>query len=283
MKSKSTPPCRLQFLLARRVPIGVIFRRGPSKWVQIIRWHTKTDSFEEGQWFHGHIYAGRSDLSPNGSLLIYFASKFNKKTISDSEYTYAWTAISKPPFLSALALWPKGDCWHGGGLFTTSHDVLLNHRPDSSEPHPKHLPVGVRVRPNPYAAGEDDGVAIPRMERDGWRFLRDLEYDYYDRRTIHPAVFEKQSGKGSTKLHVEKYFDPEEQWLCSLVTEQGKPFLVGTGTCADFDQQGRLVFATEGKLFAVKLRKGEVGLEQLADFNDAKPVSLKPPAWATRW
>jgi hypothetical protein len=49
MKSKSTPPCRLQFLLARRAPIGVIFRKGPNKWVQIIKWDTRSDSFERGQ------------------------------------------------------------------------------------------------------------------------------------------------------------------------------------------------------------------------------------------
>jgi len=60
MKAKAPPPCRLQFLLARRAPIAVIFRRGPSKWVQLIKWDTKTDSFEPGQWFHGHVYVGRS-------------------------------------------------------------------------------------------------------------------------------------------------------------------------------------------------------------------------------
>jgi hypothetical protein len=283
MKSKAPPPCRLQILFARRAATAVIFRRGPSQWVQLIKWDTKTDSFEPGQWFHGHVYVGRSDLSPNGSLLIYFASKFNTKTVSDSAYTYAWTAISRPPFLTALALWPKGDCWHGGGLFTTNQDVFLNHRPDASEPHPKHPPHGVRVRSNPDASGEDDGVVIPRMVRDGWKFVQNLEYDYYGRRTIHPLIFEKQISKGGTRLRVEKYFDPEEQWLGSIVTKQGKTFLVGTGTCADIDQQGRLVFGTEGKLFAAKLKHGKVDLEQLADFNRAKPASLKAPAWATRW
>jgi hypothetical protein len=283
MKSKAPPPCRIQVLLARRASIGVIFRRGPSKWVQIIKWDTKSDSFEPGQWFHGHLYMGRSDLSPDGSLLIYFASKFNKKTVSDKEYTYAWSAISKPPFLMALALWPKGDCWHGGGLFRTSCDVFLNHRPDVSEPHPKHLPTGVRLRSNPDAAGEDDGVAVTRMVRDGWKILQNPEVDYYERRTIQPAIFEQTGSKGSTKLRVEKYFYPEEQWLCSLVTKQGKSFLVGTGTCVDFDQQGRLIFGSDGKLFAATLKQGKVDLEQLTDFNRAKPTSLKALTWATRW
>lgn len=93
----SAIPCRLYAILARSAPVGVIFRRGPTKWVQLIKWDTATDSVEPGQWFHGRIYERRCDLSPDGSKLIYFASKLNRKTLDDSEYTYAWTAISKPP------------------------------------------------------------------------------------------------------------------------------------------------------------------------------------------
>ena len=107
-------PCRLFFILARNANTAVIFRRGPSKWVQLIRWDTERDTFEPGQWFHGRIYERRSDLLPDGTKLIYFASKFNALTLEDRDYTYAWTAISKLPYLTALALWPKGDCWHGG-------------------------------------------------------------------------------------------------------------------------------------------------------------------------
>jgi hypothetical protein len=283
MKSKPNPSCRLQILLARRAPIGVIFRRGPTKWVQVIKWDTKKDVFEEGQWFHGRIYAGRSDLSPNGTFMIYFASKFNPKTLKDKEYTYAWTAVSRPPYLTALALWPKGDCWQGGGLFTTHHDVFLNHRPEDAKPHHRHLPTGLRVTTNPKAAGEDEGVLIPRQERDRWKLLQGLDHDYYGRRTIQPAVMEKKGPHGKVKLRVEKYFDPEEQWACSLVTAQGKVFSIGIGTWADFDQAGRLAFASEGKLFEAKLRDGTVDLAQLADFNNSKPESVKPPTWATRW
>lgn len=113
---KGTVPARLFMIFARRSPTAVIFRRGPSKWVQLIKWNTATDLFESGQWFNGRIYERRSDLSPDGSLLIYFAQKISARSMQDAEYTYAWTAISRPPFLTALALWPKGDCWHGGGL-----------------------------------------------------------------------------------------------------------------------------------------------------------------------
>ncbi len=48
-------PCRLLFILARDANKAVIFRRGPTKWVQIILWDTARDTFEQGQWFHGRI------------------------------------------------------------------------------------------------------------------------------------------------------------------------------------------------------------------------------------
>lgn len=121
--------CTLSVLLASDAPEAVILRRGPSPWVQCICWNTRKDTITLGQWFHGKIFGRRCDLSPDGSLLIYFAQKITGRTLADREYTSTSTAISRPPFLTALALWPKGDSWHGGGLFDTNRTVYLNHRP----------------------------------------------------------------------------------------------------------------------------------------------------------
>jgi hypothetical protein len=115
------PQVRLYAILAREANRAVVFRRGPSRRVQLLLWHTDTDEFEEGQWFNGRIYERRSDLSPSGKLLIYFAADYKQRYFS-------WTAVSKPPFLTALALWPKGDCWGGGGLFEKENVIQLNHR-----------------------------------------------------------------------------------------------------------------------------------------------------------
>src|SRR5260370_16572519 len=84
-------------------------------------WNTDDDTFECGQWLKGRIYERRCDLSPEGDLLLYFAANFRKPY-------YSWTAISRPPFLTALFLWPKGDCWGGGGHFLSRKQIALNHR-----------------------------------------------------------------------------------------------------------------------------------------------------------
>jgi hypothetical protein len=283
MMRQSSPPCRLGVIFARKAPVGVIFRRGPSKWVQLIKWNTREDTFEEGQWFHGRIYEERSDLSPSGDFLIYFASKFNQRTLKDREYTYAWTAISRPPFLTALALWPKGDCWQGGGFFVKERQVFLNHPAEAAEPHPDHRPKDLGVMTIPKSGVWTFPKLLYRTDRNEWTVLQRLEYDYLARRTIQPELLEKENRKGNWKLQVERYLDPEERWICSLVSKQGKAFSIGIGTWVDFDQAGRVTFASDGKLFAVNLSNGKVGLTELADFNNSKPRNLKAPDWATRW
>lgn len=55
-----------------------MFRRGPSKRVQILKWDMETDTFTPGQWFNGGIYERRCDVSPDGQPLIYFAAKYRQ-------------------------------------------------------------------------------------------------------------------------------------------------------------------------------------------------------------
>src|SRR5580692_1395652 len=108
-------PARIWVLLAKNASVAVVFRRGPTRQVQMIKWNLDEDSFEEGQWFKGRIYERRCGLSPDGKYLIYFAATYKEPMRS-------WTAISKPPYFSALMLWPKGDGWNGGGYFTGARE-----------------------------------------------------------------------------------------------------------------------------------------------------------------
>jgi hypothetical protein len=64
MNDDPKPQIRLYCILARETPLAVVFRRGPSKQVLLVLWHTDTDQFHEGQWLKGRIYERRCDLSP---------------------------------------------------------------------------------------------------------------------------------------------------------------------------------------------------------------------------
>jgi hypothetical protein len=289
------PSARLFVILARSAPVGVVLRRGPSNWVQVIRWRTDTDTFEEGHWFKGRIYERRSDLSPDGSLFIYFANQFNARSINDPHYTYAWTAISRPLYLTALALWPKGDCWHGGGLFLDPRTVWLNHRPGVATPHPDHQPQGLRIISNPEAYGEDAPVYWRRLQRDGWELLERGKFSRVRSRrwgyqAEQPEVWQRPDGTGTLRLLMSLMAigarEPGRRYVLRFeVVGRRKPRIVLDGaTWADWDHGGRLVAAQDGRLLTFDPHSATSATPRvLADFNERVPAPLPPPEWATRW
>jgi len=115
-------PARLHVLLARESSRALVIRRGPSKEVASILWDRSTDEFTLGQWLKGRIYERRSDISPDGRYWIYFA----RKGEWSSESKGSWTAISNVPYLKAIVFMPKGDCWNGGGIWTSNSRYWLN-------------------------------------------------------------------------------------------------------------------------------------------------------------
>jgi hypothetical protein len=102
----STPyTCSLSVVLASDAPVAVIFRKGPTRWVQVIKWDTLNDTFEPGQWFNGRIYTEYCSVSPDGTLLQYLAmaahwSRGNSNETGEGHIS--WVAVSKIPWLTAL-------------------------------------------------------------------------------------------------------------------------------------------------------------------------------------
>jgi hypothetical protein len=267
-------PPRLHVLLARQADVGVIFRRGPSKSVCAIGWDRRRDTFAIGQWLRGRIYERRADISPDGKYLIYFA--MNGRWSSTTKGS--WTAISRAPYLKAIVLLAKGDCWNGGGLFTSKNQYWLNdgygHKllRGSSEVRRDEA-----HRPSAGYGGECPGVYYPRLLRDGWTMqesacARDL--DVFEKPLPHGFVLRKLAhaevgappGKGC-------YWDEHE--LEHPAT--GRRIDGSQWEWADLDG-GRLVYAQAGRLFAMSLQRGGIGNpEELADFNDLKFEALAAP------
>lgn len=288
--SDNLPPCRLFPIFARSTQRAVIFRRGPTKWFQLLLWHTDTDEIEYGQWFKGRIYIRRSDLSPDGQLLIYFARKKTARTIADKEYTYAWTAISKPPYFTALALWPKGDCWHGGGLFDDDETVFLNHKPDKAQPHPDHMPIGLKIRPNPDAHGEDDPIFGMRLDRDGWKLQQKAKISFVSWElgyvTKAPEIRLQTHPNKSYSIQLTRRTDKYSYREIFKVTNQDGDSVVETvnANWVDWDQNGRLVLLKDGKLFlGTENNYGGFSIDEFVNFNLQKPESKVSPEWARQW
>ena len=273
--------CRIFGIMAREAPVCSLFRRGPSKWTQLIKWRTNNDTFEMGDWFKGRIYERRCDLSPDGRYLIYFASKFNSQTIDDAEgYTYAWTAISAIPKFTAITLWPKGDCWHGGGLFDSDREIWLNHRPEVAQTHPKHSSSMFTATPNPAAFGEDDPVYYKRIERDGWTCVQQGKFSdqfNYGWKMEEPEIWEK-SGRSGKKLRREllaidfrAYGGPYVESF-STIHKNGSSMIISDAEWAELDQKGKLVFARQGRIFRGTIDKDAIKETELIDLNSNRPL-----------
>jgi len=271
MAEPTPASCRLYGILARDKPAGVLLRRGPTDWVQLIRWDTAANTFEPGQWFHGRIYESRCDLSPGGDLFVYFASKQTASQAA-SDYTYAWTAISRPPYLTALALWPKGDCWAGGGWFETDRKLHLNH-PCGAKVHPAHpLHKKMRVSTNLCLSGEglvlaDKGWRRPDGERNLW--TKAGPNNLVLRMELEDIDFRKT---GSYHFGYLLMRESDGEWLH-----------VVDAHWADWDHYGRLVYAREGKLFAAKADEEKVDSVELADFTANQPKRVAAPHQAKQW
>src|SRR5437868_6244224 len=158
-------PARLHVLLAREAKVGLVIRRGPSKSVCTVLWDRERDKFKLGQWLRGRIYERRCDLSPDGRRFIYFAMNGRWQ----SETKGSWTAISQVPYLKALSLFAKGDCWHGGGLFLSDREFWLNDGYGHTElKQSSRLCRKPNCRPKDYFGGECLTVYYNRLQRDNW-------------------------------------------------------------------------------------------------------------------
>jgi hypothetical protein len=305
---------RLYALIARERRVGVIFRRGPSNQVRLIRWTLGDDRFEPGQWLKARVHEQRCDLSPAGEFLCYFVTSYRNPyrtcaTISRP----TWTAISRPPYFTALALWPKGDSWGGGGLFASKIRLRLNHRPEPYHPNTEEmaladgftLPKRFQVEPLWENAGwgEDDPIRRMRMERDGWFMVQAAHGQWQSQRApvgiindVTEIMAKPMNTRGGLLFTL--------QVVCHAHFERNGRRHVETGRVlgpdgavlrelgrvdwADLDHNGDVLWAWAGKLWRLRRTKrvadfAETAPRLLADFNDMKFEAIAPPPSAQRW
>ena len=270
-------PARLHLLIPRNNSNGIVIRRGPSKQVCILNWDRNTNKFTVSQWLKGRIYERRSDISPSGKYWIYFA--MNGKW--QSEVKGSWTAIAKVPWLKAIELLSKGDCWHGGGLFIDDKSYWLN----DGYGHESVFTSNKITRNKSYQPGNQYGgeclnVYYNRLQRDGWKsidkknngqwhslsiFEKQLPHEWKIYKICH-AQLNPPLGKGC-------YWDEHE-----LHNYIGTVFSQDKWEWADLVDNA-LVFAEDGCLYKIKVENrndlSEANL--LHDFNGYKFENKQAP------
>ncbi|WP_309714301.1 hypothetical protein [Armatimonas sp.] len=266
-KPKPKPLARLHFFFAREAPVGVIFREGPRKRIRLILWHTDTDTFELGHWFLGQLQF--QDLSPDGKLLIYAAYKWHQK--QENGYSDAWVAISKPPYLTALALWPMSWGRWGGAFLDNQTVELTGSLSVWSESHPNHpLPPWLTIKKQLISEQSPSSPSDWQPVVGGSEYLY-APYEKPLQGTQGRFILRCQARQSRSPLYT--LYDSFEQTSQNLEAEQ-----------AEVDSQGRLILTRDGKLFVATLHDdGSLMTTELADFNDMVFEAIPPPEWAIKW
>jgi hypothetical protein len=270
-------PARLHVLIARSSEIAIVIRRGPSRFTGIFAWDRKQNTFEMSQWLKGRIYERRSDISSSGKYWIYFA--MNGKWNSDTKG--AWTTVSKVPWLKAVSLFAKGDCWNGGGLFLDDETYWLNGQLGHEQLfNSTEVKRNKDYDPADQYGGECLNVYYNRLQRDGWVLKNKIEKEKWS----SVSVFEKLLSKNWVlrKICHEQLDSPKGKgcyWDEHEIQNNTGEFL----SCPDWEWaewvDDCIVYAKNGCLFRIGIdhlmRLDEPIL--LHDFNDYKFEARQAP------
>lgn len=300
------PTCRIYAIIARDGRSAVVFRRGRSKRVLLLRWWLTSDTIEHGQWFKGMLYPRASDLSPDGELLVYNAEKFNYRLPEKR-----WTAISRPPYLTALKIWFGGGRYWGGGIFEdqTTIDLDLQEK-DRRQGEGRADHGRLKIAPTGPTAGK--GALLidhRRRTRDGWQLTSSDQPVTWEKtkvgntwaRPALPLVYEMPCPDRQRAIRAPKLRHEIQSWdewpslnqpdVYTLVDPVGHT-LRSLESCswADWQPTGDLLFAIGGCLYrlphkhvAANASHALDGAKLVADLSDLTFEEVVAPPEALQW
>lgn len=204
-----------------------------------------------------------------------------QRQIRAGTYTdYAWTAVSRAPYLKALAIWFQGSGWNGGGLFVDNRRLALNRPPRENVVSCGAMPLR-EVSPPDYCtnwgcSGECPMVYVPRLVRDGWTILSEdrggwqLVKTVFKGLTLRKQFLAVRASSPGYGCYWERH---------ALVDANDSVLVDGKNwRWADYDQpRKRIVYAEDGNMFALYFKGGQLATKHLADLNSFKFERLVAP------
>lgn len=168
---------RIFCIPATDASVVAVIRRGPSGWCHLGRWDPGAGTYEPGSWIRGVIYPQRCDLSPDGRWFASFVLKGSIRADWTPGATYV--AISRLPWLTALAGWGTGGTWtRGMAIVRRGTAAFRPGPPDAGDPAPLLARYDLELgRPASYAVELARGWAEtsdspPRSDDDPWDVRR---------------------------------------------------------------------------------------------------------------
>lgn len=267
---------RIFGITATKAPIVAVIRRGPADWSHVGAWFTHDGVYESGAWLRGKVYPQKCDLSPDGRWFVYSAMSYP----GDWPAGQIYEAISRLPWLKALAAWNSGTTYTRGMHFVDKPDTTNVGDPDVGDAAPCLQRFGLRLtRPGQFAV----------EHRRGWvesadTASRESGGPWDERR--HVEMVKPQPG-GTVTLHVDGAYagfrsghpseDPPTYWTVT----GNKMVVLEEVQWADWDPDGRLLVATtDGRLQTRTLIGRVVDVANLAEM---APEPVPAPRWASEW
>lgn len=277
--------CSLYAIQARESPWAVIFRRGPSRFVQLIRWHTETDEFDHGQWLKHKVFERQADLSPSGDKLICMSTYYRKADRELDRHLGPLLIVSRPPYFSAAAIINVSES-QDSGYFQSAKMILIPQTACVAFP-PSSKSKNVTqfgFMPNGKTFSEIDALKLA-----GWH----LKFLHKQIRFCFPLVAHKAFLDHSNyQLQMEalsKQPNTNHRRYTLINTETGEEAILGDFSWADIDRNNDLLFAKDGQLFRLTPQWRATAPFDLAqakllyDFRPSQFTELEAPSWATEW
>lgn len=272
-----TPAPRIYCIPATAAPVVAVFRRGPTRWAHLGRWDLDAGEYQPGAWLKGRIFPRRSDLSPDGTVLCYFAHKPG----SDWEHGEAYVALSKLPWLTALHAFGTCGTWTRGYAFRPKGDCPMT---EEGEP-----PIPFDLCPRPpiqFAVERDRGwVEAPGSP------ARDPNDVWDERRN---ARLQKTQTHGDKVLVVESvgvaggefgsHQAVDGMSVIYSMEAAGELNVLDDLQWADWDRHGRLLAATRSGKLQIRETEGDrfkIVFEE--DLARLEAETVDPPPWAKGW
>jgi hypothetical protein len=257
-----------------------VLRRGPSAWCALGRWDVALGRYEEGAWFRGTLYPQRCDLSPNGEWFCYFALQ------PSATWEVGWTyvAISRLPWLHALAAWRTDGTWTRGAHFVPDHSLREVGAPDYGSVDYEALGAGLAAtRPASYAVERRRGW----VEADG-SASRSPDDFWDERRAGSLRMTKPQPGADGAVLevsgrHAAFRSGPAREARYRIVDAGRETELIDV-QWADWARDGRLLVATVGGQLQTRVAGSwSKAAHTVADLADIAPVPTAAPPDALSW